>query len=149
MGQIRRQWAFSVNRNIIKQLAKKITVYMFVLLILNLLCLYFSQCDSRCCRCNASQQLLKCRSELPGGFAREGPPYTGSSPTSLAALDGTNRISAGKWNTLLEAHQGLFLVTQRCQLARHETNNSCMWVDLRFTAWASYPIRLDDGGKAK
>lgn len=94
------------------------------------------------------QQLLKYRPGLPGGcFASKRTPYMGRSPASLAALDGRNRISSGKRNTLVVAHQRLFPVTQRRPLARHETHNSCMGVDLRFTAWASYPIRLDHGGK--
>lgn len=94
------------------------------------------------------QQLLKCRPGLPSGcFASNRTPCMGRSPASLAAQDGRNRISSGKRNTLVEAHQLLFPVMQRRPLARHETHNSCMGEDLRFTAWASYPIRLDHGGK--
>lgn len=94
------------------------------------------------------QQLLKYRPGLPGGcFARNITPYMGRSPASLTVLDGRNRISSGKRNTLVVAHQPLFPVMQRRPLARHETHNSCMGVDLRFTAWASYPIRQDHGGK--
>ena len=111
-------------------------------------------CDPRCCSSNISplRSLNSCWSAslislvvLP---VKEHRSWLWS-PASLIALDGRNRISSGKWNTLVEAHQGLFPVTQRRLLARHETHNSCMGLDLSFTAWAPYPIRLDHGGKAK
>lgn len=102
----------------------------------------------QCFSAAGPQQLLKYGTGLPGGcFASRRTPYMGRSPASLAALDGRNRISSGKRNTLVVAHQRLFPVTQRRPLARHETHNSCMGVDRRLTAWASYPIRLDHGGK--
>lgn len=87
-----------------------------------------------CCVSNSSplQGLNSCwnadlRSEICSFFffLRKGMLYMVRSPASLATADERNRISSGKENTPVEAHQRLFPVTQRCRLARHERHNSC------------------------